>query len=585
VIAATRTAIHKRWLRLLERPYWRLVAHFGMRLFSGSGEGGLELGAGTVLALLAAPGAFVSILLLDKYSGLLRYFRGNQSFDPYAASLPDQYFFLTFSMVITGIVTVLKWDSIFPDRRDYMNLAPLPIPTRRIFLANITAIVLIALAFAVDVNAVSSLFFPMEVTMEQPKFAAYLYFVRAHFAGVLLASLFVFFAMFALIGALMVALPDSLFRRISIYLRVLIVVLLLGLLFSTFAITPMLPALVRGPHSLLRWLPPVWFLGLSRTILGKANAGLAEMGGVGVVAIVAVALLAPMVYVLSYYRYFIRIPETLDTTLRNREPRNVFPMRLMERFVLRSPFERATYRFAMKTLLRNERHSLLFGAFAGLGFVIASQTLVSAFNERSGSTGAAPSAALISVPLTLAYFLVCGLRFVFDLPAEIRANWVHRVILDDRQPESADAARKVMMTFVLPWILTVCLPLYLFYWGWAVGSALVAVLIAACYLLADGLLRRFAKIPFACAYPAWKQSATVIVLLYVLGLWAFASILPGLEHALLLKSTWYLWVLAAALLAARLALRRLRHNDETLQVLVFDEVPDAPFELLNLSGR
>jgi len=55
-------------------------------------------------------------------------------------------------------------------------------------------------------------------------------------------------------------------------------------------------------------------------------------------AIVAVTLLAPMVYVLSYYRYFIRIPETLDTTLRNRKPRNLFPMRLMDRFVLRSPF-------------------------------------------------------------------------------------------------------------------------------------------------------------------------------------------------------------------------------------------------------
>src|SRR5579859_3327204 len=304
-----------------------------MRLFSGSGEGGLELGAGTVFALLAAPGAFISILLLDKYSGLLRFFRGNHNFDPYAASLPDQYFFLTFSMVITGIVTVLKWDSIFPDRRDYMNLAPLPIPTRRIFLANITAIVLIALAFAVDVNAVSSLFFPMEVTMEQPKFTDYLYFVRAHFAGVLLASLFVFFAMFALIGTLMVALPDSMFRRISIYLRVLIVVLLLGLLFSTFAVTPMIPALAHSP---LRWLPPVWFLGLSRTVLGKANAGLAEMGRLGVAGVIAVTLLTTIVYVLSYYRYFIRIPETLDTTLRNREPRNLFPMRLMDRFVLRS---------------------------------------------------------------------------------------------------------------------------------------------------------------------------------------------------------------------------------------------------------
>jgi hypothetical protein len=582
VITAVREALHNRWTRLLQRPFYRLVAHFGMKLFSGNGEGGLELGAGTVLALLAAPGAFISIMLLDKYSGLLRYFRGNTNFDPYAASVPDQYFFLTFSMAITGIVTVLKWDSILPDRRDYMNLAPLPIATRRIFLANVVAIVLIAVAFAVDVNAVSSLFFPMVVTMEQPRFAAYVQFARAHFAGVLLASLFVSFALFALIGALMVLLPESIFRRISIYLRVLVVILLLGLLCSTFAVAPLLSTLHANAPSFLRWLPSVWFLGLSRTILGKANAAMAQMGTIGLWAVVAVTILAPLVYVLSYYRYFIRIPETLDTTLRSRAPRILFPMRLMDWFVLRSAYERATYRFAIKTLLRNDRHSLIFGGFAGLGVVIASQTLLSAVNQKSDGL---PGAALISVPFTLAYFLICGLRFVFDLPAELRANWVHRAILDSEQQAPADAAKKVVLTFVLPWILVVCLPLYLYSWGWPVGTALAAMLIAGCYLLADVLLRRFTKIPFACVYPPWKQSATVIVLFYVLGLWAFASLLPGLEHALLLKSVWYLWVLVLVLQTARLILRRLRDDDPRSRILVFEEAPDMPFELLNLSGH
>ena len=582
MIGSVREALHKRWTRLLERPFWRLAAHFGVKLFSGTGEGGLELGAGTVLALLAAPGAFISIMLLDKYSSLLRFLRGNNHFDPYATSVPDQYFFLTFSMAITGIVTVLKWDSIFPDRRDYVNLAPLPVPTRQIFLANVTAIILIAVVFAVDVNAVSSLFFPMVVTMDEPKFAAYVQFARAHFAGVLLASLFVSFALFALIGALMVLLPESIFRRISIYVRVLVVILLLGLLCSTFAVAPLLGSLHAGASSFLRWLPPVWFLGLSRTILGKADTAMAQMGTIGLWAVIAVAVLAPLVYVLSYYRYFMRIPETLDTTLRSRAPRILFPMRLMDSFVLRSAYERATYRFAIKTLLRNDRHSLIFGGFAGLGIVIASQTLLSAVNQKPG---AAPSATMISVPFTIGYFLICGLRFVFDLPAELRANWVHRVILDSEQQAPADAARKVMLTFVLPWILAVCLPLYLYYWGWMAGIALIAVLIAGCYLLADGLLRRFAKIPFACAYPQWKQSATVVVLFYVLGLWGFSSILPSLEHALLLKSVWYLWVLVVALLAARFALRKLRDDDSRSRTLVFEEAPDTPFELLNLSGH
>jgi hypothetical protein len=583
VIAAGREAIRKRWASLLERPFWRLVAHFGLRLFSGGGEGGLGLSVGALLALLAAPGAFISILLLDKYSGLLRYFRGNQTFDAYASSLPDQYFFLTFSMAVTGIVTVLKWDSVFPDRRDYMNLAPLPITTRRIFLANITAIVLIAVAFAVDVNAVSSFFFPMVVTMEQPQFAAYVQFTRAHFAGVLLASLFTFFFMFAIIGTLMAMLPESVFRRISIYARVLVVILLLALLCTTIAVPPMLHALPRNPHSILRWLPPVWFLGLSRTMMGKANTALAQLGEVGVRAMIGVTLLAPMVYILSYYRYFIRIPETLDTTLRNRAPRRLFPMRLMDRLILRSGFERAIYRFAMKTLLRNDRHSLLLGAFAGLGLVIASQTLVSDFAQKPAYAEFLPSAALLSAPLVLAYFLICGLRFVFDLPAELNANWVHKVILDGELHASATVARKIIMTFILPWVLVVCLPLYLYSWGWTVGGALIAVMITGCYLLTDLLLRRFRKVPFACVYPAWKQNATVIVLLYLLGLWAFAFLLPSLERALLLRSTWYLWGLAVMMLAAWLAMRKFRGDDGS--GLVFEETADSPFELLNLSGR
>lgn len=69
------------------------------------------------------------------------------------------------------------------------------------------------------------------------------------------------------------------------------------------------------------------------------------------------------------------------------------------------------------------------------------------------------------------------------------------------------------------------------------------------------------------------------------GFWVFASILPGLEHALLLKSVWCVsWGLVLALLAARLGLRKLRDDDPRSRVLVF-EAPDAAFALLNLSGH
>src|SRR5262249_32378 len=123
--------------KLLAQPFWRLVVHFAGRLFAGSndtGEGAINLGVGTMLPLLATPGLFFPVLMIGHYLPTIRQFHGFFSFAPSAQSLPDQYFFFALSTAITGIVVALKWDSIFPSRRDYMNLAPLPIPTRHIFL-------------------------------------------------------------------------------------------------------------------------------------------------------------------------------------------------------------------------------------------------------------------------------------------------------------------------------------------------------------------------------------------------------------------------------------------------------------------
>src|SRR4051794_2518382 len=108
---------------MMRRPFWRLVRHFALRLFAtenASSSGGLDLSIGALLAFLALPGGFLSLVLLDKYSSLVRYFRHVRQFDAYAVSAPDKYFFIVLSVVVTGMVTVVKWNRIFPDRRDYM---------------------------------------------------------------------------------------------------------------------------------------------------------------------------------------------------------------------------------------------------------------------------------------------------------------------------------------------------------------------------------------------------------------------------------------------------------------------------------
>ena len=180
-----------RWDTYRERSFWRLVELFVARVFRGGGDSdapGLDLGMGLVLTLLAMPGGFVSLLLLNKYGTFLQWLRGVNVPDPLIVSLPDEYFFIVLSMTVSGAVAVWRWDAIFSDRRDYMNLVHLPIFTRMIFLANLTAVLFLAVLVAIDVNAVSCVLFPAVIAATQAKFLFFVKFAAVHALAVVLPA-------------------------------------------------------------------------------------------------------------------------------------------------------------------------------------------------------------------------------------------------------------------------------------------------------------------------------------------------------------------------------------------------------------
>src|ERR1035438_7711476 len=121
---------------LARRPFVRLVVHFLNRLLRGDrdADSEFELGLGPLLGLLAAPGAFCSILLFQKYSSLHDWIMHRPPRDVYVYSIPDKYFFICLGMAVAAVVTALKWDKILPDAQDYLNLAPLPLRPRSILL-------------------------------------------------------------------------------------------------------------------------------------------------------------------------------------------------------------------------------------------------------------------------------------------------------------------------------------------------------------------------------------------------------------------------------------------------------------------
>src|SRR5262249_20765863 len=392
-------------------------------------------------------------------------------------------------------------------------------------------------------NSVSTFLFPLMVTMEKGTFYDYLRFIGVQATGVLLCSLFIFFALFALAGSLMAMLPSQLFHRLSLYIRVAIVTVMLALFCTSFAVPTLLLDLSRSQSSILWVLPPAWFLGFARSLIGKASPQLAVLGWYGMGMLLLAMLVAGAAYVISYYRHFIRIPEQLDTVIRSREPRTLIPRAWLDRLLLRSPFERACYPFAFKTLLRNDKQSLLFGGIAGLGLVLAAQKLLTGFNQPMHRVSGLPNPSMLSVPLILIFFALCGLRFVFDMPAELPANWAAQMIVDREHHHALPVARKIMLTLVWPGIILLALPLYTYFWGWNLGLGHAVVLLTWSLFLSDFLLRRFRKIPFTCAYSAWKQNATVLIVFYALGFLAFTSITTEIEYSLLRRNVLFVWLM------------------------------------------
>ena len=195
----------------------RLVFPFLIRFFMGDlapGQSDMRAGIGVVLALLSLPGAFVSILLTDRYSSLIRWLYHLPPVDYKAFSFPDKYMFVAYSMTVAGLVAVVMWDRLFPDRLDHANLAPLPVGIAGMFLAKLVALVLFFTLFVTALNLGSGALFPLQVMGSQRNLAGWGRLVLAHMTANVAGGFFSFFVIFALVGVLTL-LGSGRFRLLS----------------------------------------------------------------------------------------------------------------------------------------------------------------------------------------------------------------------------------------------------------------------------------------------------------------------------------------------------------------------------------
>lgn len=164
-----------------------------------------------------------------------------------------------------------------------------------------------------------------------------------------------------------------------------------------------------------------------------------------------------------------------------------------------------------------------------MGLVVSAQSLASAIHSNTASMLRNPSEDLLSIPFILSFCIIIGMRFAFEIPADLRANWVFAVWIDPDALQTRPIARKILLTFSLAPLVPICFVSSVILWGFGI-ALLHTVIFAACTVaFVELLLLRFRKIPFTCTYPPFQSHSALILVGYLFGFVIFTSYLPELE--------------------------------------------------------
>ena len=359
-------------------------------------------------------------------------------------AVPQKLYSIGYSMAAVGLVAVLTWEALFPDRRDAMVLGGLPVRARTVAAAKLAALAAFVAGFAVVVNAPATVIFSF-VAGGYLSFEAFLRYPAAHLGATVSAGLLVFLALVAVQAGLVLACPRRFQRGLSMLAQLLFVIVLIewfvfapGLLVRLAgidqAVTNEALMAAGGAYRFIGlttseagiWLPPVWFLGLYEVVWGFDPDVYRGLAATSLVALAAVLSIAVPAYGVGLRRTMRRALETPPGTPRRAGALSRAAASLARATLVRGPVEQAVAAFAVASAVRSRRHRLIVAAYVGLGlaFVIGSflSPLTGIAEDALAEPPSAPSVRLLSIPFFLSFFLLAALRVMFTVPTEIRAN-------------------------------------------------------------------------------------------------------------------------------------------------------------------
>jgi hypothetical protein len=473
---------------------------------------------------------------------------------------------LSMTMLVVGLIIVISWDATFPDRRDVLVLAPLPVLPRTILGAKIAASSAVLGLAVLALNAVPSLAIAMSLSSSYGIFRAF----AAFWIALLAMVIFLYGSVLTLQGFAALLLPRRIFLRISALLQILAFAYFL----CSFFMLPALPVEAMAlpiAHWVVAWTPSFWFYALFVQLNGVLPSSLTWLATRAWIALFVSGCGGATSLLLCYVHTLRKTVEEPDLVAAGRGSRWVPGFG--------SPLKTAVILFSVRALTRSRQHRVVFAFYLSIVFAIAISTI------KFGIAVRAPHALtqdfLLNTILMMT-FAVVGLRSVFSLPISLNANWVLRITQLRPTPEYTDATRiSMILLAVLPTLVAVGTLSWTFRPVEQVVAHLFVVLLIGC-ILVDLSLIGFYKIPFTCSYLPGKSNVQFLF-------WGFLVLFIPLvmqfvkfEQSALSSLSQSLW-LAGSLLAMVGALRIFNRHEAKAAAIYFEELEMAQTITLGLS--
>jgi hypothetical protein len=562
----------REWLRETHGPGFELLRHFLLHFFDSdlvttSGE--------TAPAIVGAVSVFLPMfpLIAGPLQRKYAFFSHVVSPGPYRLAVrADELWLITLMMAAIGLLTAIKWQALFPGLTDYRVLGSLPLRPWQVFAAKLLALLVVATAAAVTLNLVPGLMFPVASSSRwafHPALGARLVaYCAASYAG----CYFFFFGTVALQGVLLNLLRPRLFAHVAGILQGVLVGTMLVLIVLSFSIQRQVTAAVVRPEW-ARWLPPVWFLGLCQTMSGDPDPAMLALAHRALAALALALALVLLTYAISYRRHRALLVEGgASPPRKNRRWRGaVFD------WLIPDPRRQAVIVFLARTLGGSSQHRTILMGYGGFGLAIF---LSGVIGMRDMVEPARVLAAdFVYAHTILLVFLLIGVRHLFSIPVELKANWAFQITEREGRREWLRAVDRFVLYPGALAMLVLPFPLEAYLLGWlAVGESLLfAVFAILCY---EMVFSSWEKLPFTCSHLPGKTPAWILAL-YLLGL---LIVLPTVNWVLL-ECLYHPAVFVAVLTVLSVVWARLHAAREEgwgdLR-LKYEESPDPAIHGLNL---